>query len=314
MNNTRLSLRSPGALVLNEQDADTLLRLCDGDCALLYIYLLRSGGLLEEKTASDSLHMSIERLRLCADRLRREGLLSEGATVLPAPADELPEYSAEELSRRSAEDKNWAALVQETQRVMGKVLNRPDLNTLFGIYDRLGMDAETIMLLINRVAEDLRRRYGEGRLPTMHAIEREAFAWARREILTPESALEYLSAQDRSREKQQRILSLIQLRDRMPSPSERAYLESWAAMDFGDDVYALAYDRMVSQIGKFNWKYMNSILLSWQEKGLKTVAEIEKGDGRQSRAKNSQKSRQTPEDEAWSDDLSLAEKLFNRKG
>ena len=150
----------------------------------------------------------------------------------------------------------------------------------------------------------------------MHAIEREAFAWARREILTPESALEYLSAQDRSREKQQRILSLIQLRDRMPSPSERAYLESWAAMDFGDDVYALAYDRMVSQIGKFNWKYMNSILLSWQEKGLKTVSEIEKGDVRTARSGSRKPTpTPTPQETPWEgDDLSAFMAMVNRKG
>ena len=299
--------------MLPAADAEALLRLSDGDCALLYLYLLRSGGVLDERAAAEALRMSDERLRLSADALRREGLLSESARVL-SPAEELPEYTAEELTQRSREDKNWSALLQETQRIMGKVLNRPELNTLFGIYDQLGMSTETIILLINRVAETLKKRYGEGRVPTMYAIQREAYAWAKREILTLDTAMAYLAELDRNQERERSILSIIQLHDRKPSPTERQYLESWAAMDLPDEVYALAYDRMVSQIGKFNWKYMNSILLSWQEKGLKTLAEIEKGDVRTTRS-GGRKAPAKPQDVPWEgDDLSRAEQMFKKKG
>lgn len=312
MNNTQFSLRTPEALVLPAADAEALIRLSDGDCALLYLHILRAGGILDEKAAAEALRMGDERLRLAADRLRREGLLAESARVL-APAEELPEYTAEELTGRSREDKNWSALLQETQRVMGKILNRSELNTLFGVYDRLGMSTEAIILLINRVAEDLRRRYGEGRQPTMYAIEREAFAWARLEILTLDDAMAYVERQDRSREKESRILDIIQIRDRKPGASERKYLESWAAMDLPDEVYALAYDRMTANIGKFSWPYMNKILLDWQEKGLKTVAEIEKGDVRSSRARP-RKGSDVPESSWQGDDLSLAEQKFGKKG
>ena len=312
MNNTQFSLRTPEALVLPAADAEALIRLSDGDCALLYLYLLRSGGILDEKAAPETLRMSAERLRLAAERLRKEGLLSESARVL-SPAEELPEYTAEELTERSREDKNWSALLQEAQKLMGKHLNRGEMNTLYGIYDRLGMSTETILLLINRVAENLKRRYGEGRSPTMYAIEREAFAWAKREILTLDTAMEYLSELDAREEKEKSILSIVQLYDRKPSPTERKYLEDWAAMNLPDEVYALAYDRMVTQIGKFNWKYMNSILLAWQQKGLKTVAEIEKGDVRTTRS--GKKPAAAPRDRAWEDDdLALAEQLFGKKG
>ena len=73
---------------------------------------------------------------------------------------------------------------------MGHALSGADMKTLFGIYDRLGMPSEVIMLLINHVADRLRRRYGEGRLPTMHAVQQEAFRWAREEIFTAEQAEE----------------------------------------------------------------------------------------------------------------------------
>lgn len=316
MNNTQFSLRSAQALVLPAVDADALLRLGDGDCALLYLYLLRAGGVLDESAAVSTLCISQERLRLSADKLRREGLLGESTQVL-APAEELPEYTAEELTARSREDKSWSALLQETQRIMGKVLNRPELNTLFGIYDRLGMSTETIILLINRVSENLHRRYGEGRAPTMYAIEREAYAWARRDILTLDSAMEYLALLDRNAQREASILSIIQLGDRKPSSSERKFLESWSAMGFPTEVYELAYDRMVSQIGKFSWKYMNSILQSWQEKNLKTVAEIETGDVRATNARNNSRRKDKPvttNATTEGDDLQAFINMVNKKG
>lgn len=314
MNNTTYSLRAPEALLLPPSDADTLIRLSDGDCALLYLYLLRSGGTLVEKAASEALRMSAERLRLAADRLRAEGLLSSGPKAL-TPADELPEYTSEELVARSKEDKNWRALLDETQKLMGKALSRPELNTLFGIYDTLGMSVETIILLINYLTERLRKRYGEGRSPTVYAIQQEAYVWARKGILSLDSAMEYLSELDRNEEREKDILEIIQLRDRKPSPSERQYLDNWTAMGFPANVYALAYDRMVSQIGKFNWKYMNSILVSWQQKGLKTVSDIEKGDAKRSDHRSGKSRIGEKADVSWAgDDLSLAEQMFGKKG
>ncbi len=313
MNNTKFSLRTPEALLLPAADADTLLRLSDGDCALLYLYLLRAGGVPDEKAAAEALRMSVERLRLAADRLRKEGLLGESAPALE-PADETQEYTAEELLARSREDRNWSALLQETERIMGKHLSRQEMNTLYDIYQRLGMSTETIIFLINYLLERYRKRYGEGRVPTLYAIQKEAFAWARLEVLTLDDAEAYVAKLERSREKEQSILDIIQLRDRKPSPSERQYLESWAAMNLGDEVYALAYDRMVSQIGKFNWKYMNSILLAWQEKGLKTVAEIEKGDVRGGRAAAHKPRSDSPESPWTGDDLSSFMEMVNRKG
>ncbi len=317
MNNTKFSLRTADALILPAADADALLRLADGDCALLYLHLLRSGGVLEEKAAVESLRISPERLRLAADKLRREGLLGESAKIL-APAEELPEYTAEELAVRSREDKNWSALLQETQRIMGKVLNRPELNTLYGIYDRLGMSTETIILLINRVAENLRRRHGEGRSPTMYAIEREAYAWARREILTLDAAMAYLEELDRHEAREKTLMNIVPLGDRKPSSTERHFLESWSAMGFPTEVYELAYDRTVSQIGKFHWKYMDTILRSWQEKKLNSVAEIEKGDTRASGGRSSFRrgngAQSPPEDTgAERDDLAAFMEMLRKK-
>ena len=313
MEEKRYRLSGPAALSVPLADADRLLALGDGECALLYLYILRCGGALSLGAAARALGRTEAELGEAAARLGRAGLLLEDERRL-APADELPEYRAEDIVRRSREDPAFRDLVSEAQRVLGHSLSGADLKTLFGVYDRLGMPAEVIMLVIHRCAETARRRYGEGRLPTMRAIEKEAYLWANREILTARQAEEYLEGLDRRDEAEDRLRALLQFRDRTPTPTERKYMDAWLAMGFGIEAMALAYDRTVVSTGKLSWAYMDRILRSWQEKGLHTPEEIEKGDSRAPARPAAGTVRRERVPAAGGDDLERLERLLGHKG
>lgn len=270
-------LLGTAALSLPASDADKLLALGDGECALLYLHMLRSGGTLMTALAARDLGKPEDTIRALADRLRRAGIGSWEEPPLPE-AEKLPEYTAADISRRAQEDSAFRGLLLETQRVLGHALSSADLKTLFGIHDHLGMAPECVMLLINYEAEALRRKYGEGRLPTMHRIEQGAYRWARMEILTAEQAEEYIARETKRSEELEKARTALNITDRSLSPTERNYLEGWIGQGFGADVISLAYDRTVTRTGKLAWAYMNSILRSWAEKGLFTVEAVEKGD------------------------------------
>ena len=280
MNEKKFYLPGADALSVPAATADALLSLRDGDCALLYLYILRSGGTLDEKQAARDLGRAEEAVRAAAEALGRAGLLRRGDGRALPPADELPEYSVRDILVRSEGDPSFRALVAEAQRVLGHALSGADLKTLFGVYDRLGMPGDVIMLMINHVAAQLRRRYGEGRLPTMHAVEKEAFRWANREIFTAEQAESYMAEADRREQEEDKLRRLLQISDRRPTKTERDYMDAWLAMGYGCDALALAYDRTVVRTGRLNWSYMDKIVRSWYEKGLFTPEEIEKGDAR----------------------------------
>ena len=243
------------------ETADKLITSGDGDCALLYIYLMRRGG-ASAGGLCRALGFSRGRLSAAADRLRALGLLSGGE--LREGGEALPEYSAEEIVRRSGEDEGFKAVLAECEAVLGHTLTGADTRVLFGIYDYLGLPTDVIMVLLHHCAEECRRRYGPGRVPTLRQIEKEAYVWVNREITTFEQAEEYIRARG--------------LRDRQLSPSERKYLEGWLALGFTPEAIELAYDRTVTNTGALKWNYMDSIMRSWHEKGLHGVEEIEKGD------------------------------------
>jgi len=278
---------SPG-LTLPRCDADRLLCAADGTCALLYIYLLRSGGEISVAQTARELRLTEKEVRDTVERLRALRLITEesagpqpaaGAPVLAAP-DELPEYTAEEIARRTDGDPAFRGLVVETQRILGRMLSGSELRILFGICDHLGLPPGVVLLLINHCAQTARERYGEGRAPTLRAIEKEAYIWANREIMTLEQAEEYLRELAARKESGARLRHILQMHGREPSPSERKYMDSWLDMGFSPEALAIAYDRTVVSTGKLTWKYMDSIVKSWHSKGLHTPAEIERGDAR----------------------------------
>jgi len=279
MDEKRYRLHAGGALSISSQDADRLLALHDGEGALLYLYILRAGGELRLGEAAQALGRTEAQILAAVEALDRAGLLTAVGGALP-PAEELPEYSAEDILRRSRADAAFQALVAEAQRVLGHALSGADLKTLFGIYDRLGMPGDVVMLLINHCADALRRRYGEGRLPTMRTVEKEAFRWANREIFTLEQAEAFIAEAERREAEGEKVRRALQISDRAPTPTERKYLDSWLSMGYGSEALALAYDRTVVGTGRLAWAYMDKIVRSWYEKGLFTVEEIEKGDGR----------------------------------
>ena len=276
------SYRLPGAPVFSvpAADAERLVALGDGEAALLYIYILQSGGELSVARAAGALNRSEEAVRRSVAQLGRAGILSESEGKLPQPADDPPEYTAGDIVRRSREDGTFQALVAEAQQVLGHSLSTPDLKTLFGIYDRLGMPPDVIMLLFHHCAERLRRRYGEGRLPTMRTVEKEAIHWVNREILTLEQAEEYLAALSRREQESFRVREAMGVQHRDLTPTEQKYLDGWLELGYRADTLAIAYDRTVVSTGKLAWAYMNKIVQDWYSKGLFTPEDIEARDSR----------------------------------
>ena len=267
---------------LPASDADKLLAAADGGCALLYIYLLRRGRSPDGEICR-ALGMSRRALAAAAAKLRTMGLLS-GESGADAPADALPEYTAEEIVRRSGGDGAFGEALAECERVLGHALSGADTRTLFGIYDFLGLPVDVIMLLLNHCAGECRRRYGPGRVPTMRQIEREAYDWANREIMTLEQAEEHIRAEDARRESVERLRASFGIQNRKLAPGERRYLESWLDLGFGVEAIELAYDRTVTNTGQLKWAYMDSIIRSWHDKGLRTPEEIELKDSPRRRA------------------------------
>ena len=283
--------------LISQASADRLIAAHDGDVALLYIYLQRTDGDLEG--AARELCRTMGEIEAAHEKLLRMGLIGTAPapshvptvpTELPheerkqetklPPAEELPEYRAEDIVRRSKEDDAFAAIVAEAQKVLGHVLSSSDLKRLFGIYDYLALPPEVVLELLNYCVSISCSPSGEGRRPSMRFIEKEAYAWVHMEIFTLEQAEEYIQKSQLRRGDIGKISEALGIRGRALTPSEQRFICSWLDMGFTLDAIELAYDRTVTNTGALKWGYMNKILQTWHEKKLHTPAEIEANDPR----------------------------------
>lgn len=275
---------------ISDADLDKLIAAHDGDVALLWLYRQRFGALDAEKAAHD-LCRTLQEIRAAEEKLRRMELFAASAPtsqpaaavpVSPAPlpepdaVQELPQYSSDEISRRSRGNSALDAIYAEAAQVMGRALGGNDLRVLFGIYDHLGLPPEVILELLHFCEELCQWKYGDSRRPTPRFLEKEAYSWANREILTLEQAEEYI------RFRRSRHGDLGSLRERLHlqelSPTQEKELNAWLDQGFREDAIVIAADRTVTNTGSLKWNYLRKILQSWQEKGLFTPALIEEKD------------------------------------
>ena len=264
----------------------------DGDVALLWL-CLRCNPAASVEDAARMLCRTRAQIEEALEKLQRMDLaerpvspVSKPASPVPAPsagpslklppADELPDYSSRDITERSRSDPRFGALVDEAQRVFGRVLSTSDMKKLFGIYDYLALPPEVIMMLLNYCMG----LYPTGSPPSMRQIEKEAYVWANREILTIDQAEVYIAESARQREKLSQTAKVLGITGRKLAPTERKFITAWIEMGFDEEMIALAHDRTVTNTGGLKWGYMNGILKSWHEKGLHTPADVRSKDTR----------------------------------
>ena len=276
MDDAKLKLTPAEVLAVPVNVADGLIRAGDGHAALLYLHILRHGGELDQTAAVRELSLSRQAVGLAAETLCRLGILSGGSA--PLPAQELPEYEAKDVVRRSAEDPEFLGLLETVQQNLGRVLSTADVKKLFGIYDQLAMPLDLIALLVQHCKEEHESRYGAEKNLGFAFIEKEAYAWFNREIVTHEQAEEWLAEKERRKTVMGQLRRELGIQNRQLTPTEQKYLGEWMELGFGPEAILLAADRTVTNTGELRWRYMNSIVQSWHKKGLHTVSEIQQGD------------------------------------
>lgn len=273
----------PGNILsLTGAAADRLLKSGSGDAALLYLYLLRSGGTFSPGGARHTLGWADERVRTAFDALVSLGLADGQTETAPAPQkpepDEPPAYTAADIARELEGGGTFPHVVAEVQRQLGKMLSTADLQILYSLYDYLALPAEVIFLLTTWCVEESERKYGPGRKPRLSQIRKEGFIWRRLGVDTAEAADAHMRALSALHTRERAILPLLGISGRAPVEGERRYISAWVDMGFDDEAIRLAYEKTVLKKQSLNWAYMNSILKSWHQKNLHTLEQVEAGD------------------------------------
>ena len=275
---------SPDTVAMSASTADRLIRRGSGDAALLYLYLLRSGGRYDRRAAGEALGWNVAQLSSALAHLEELGLIQgrhEDPEAAPDPDPECaPTYSSEDITGElSAPDSPFPALVDEVEHLLGRKCSVTDLRILLELYDHLSMPPEVLVLLTAHQLERVREKYGPGRRLRLSEVKAAAYRWKKAGIDTLDAADAHLKKLDYFRSQEGALLAAVGITGRQAVESERKYLRQWLDWGFPPEAVALAYEKTVLRTGNMRWPYCNGILKRWHQAGLHTPAAIAAAEG-----------------------------------
>lgn len=175
--------------------------------------------------------------------------------------------SHEQVAARCKESEELVHLFREVQLALGKTVGYEGQATLLMMHDTYGLPIEVILMAVE---------YAVSKNKTGFAyIGRIGKTWSENEIDTIEAAEQYILEHDEINEVWNKLRSLTEINNINPTEKQHRYLVCWVK-EYGYDVNIIyqAYEESVNNTGKFNMPYMDKIIRTWHEFGVKTVVDI----------------------------------------
>lgn len=183
-------------------------------------------------------------------------------------ADELPKYTTEELATLLEQRKDAAQLVDECQKILGKIFNTHEVNIVLGLGDYLGLDGSYILTLCDYCVSIGKK--------SLRYIEKKAFGLYDEGITTAEALIAHIEKLNKLFSFEGQIRKLYGMKDRELTTREKKFIEKWVmTFGYGMDVIKKAYEKNADATTDPTPAYTNAILERWNKEGLKTLAEIE---------------------------------------
>lgn len=175
-----------------------------------------------------------------------------------------PSYKSAEIDAASEKNQVLSGMFYQAESILGHLLSGNEIELLYSFYDWLGLPCEVIVMLLSYAAK--RGKTGKRYLETV------AIDWADKGIDTFDKAEEYIKELEKINSNEHKICAILGIYDRALTQTEKKYIHSWTAdLKINPELVSLAYDKTVENTGKLSWAYMNKILVSWHDEGIKDI-------------------------------------------
>lgn len=252
-----------------EESLAVLAQIKEPDCALLYAVLYARGGRFTPGEAAAHLEWPEDRLERAIQMLQVFDLVRSGEKP-PVREKTLADPGELLLCRRG--DRAFAGICDYFEQCKGRQMTQREMSILLEVYQTLNLPANVLGLLMGWCQES-----GHFSIQT---LEREAYQWHNKGIVTFEQADAHLKALRQWHSYEAGVLRLLGQTGRGATETQRNYISQWNAWGVTKELLELAYDRTVIRCGRLNWKYLHSILSSWHKQRFKTRKDVEAGDKR----------------------------------
>ena len=257
------------APLANEEQLKVLLSLCGSPTYLsdLEPYFT---------TLSQRLDISINSIKECIAFWAKNDILSvEGldvATENAVEADNLsqnrePSYTGAQILAFVERNKDFRALCNECEAVLGKSFTAQDYKNIQLLKDNFKFSDEYILLLLEHCAEIDKANWAYIRKTASNLYDEGVFSYSKLE--------EHFAARRNKRSLEYKVRKLLGIGEREFTKNEKSFIEKWIGNKTPIEILTKAYEITIEKTGKFSYSYMNKILDNWQIAGIKTVEDVE---------------------------------------
>ena len=173
-----------------------------------------------------------------------------------------------EATDRMAQSAEVDHLVKKTEEILDMRNNTALITGMVMLYDWINMSVDTLLMIVHFC-----KSIG---ILNMRGIEKICCEFADRGAETHEEVEKLIQSKSKSHKNQNAVRSVFGIGGRALSIAEKEFIDSWFFdLGYTIDFIDLAYNRTIDNIGEMRFKYTNQILVSWHEKGIKTIEEAQ---------------------------------------
>lgn len=184
-------------------------------------------------------------------------------------------YDSQILSVAVEKDKDFRNICDLVGEQLGRLLNKNDYNSLFYLYDYVGLPADLICGIAEYCTQE--KKF------SMQYMMKTALGMYDDGIDCYDKLEEYLAQREKSKTNIGKLRKICGMGDRELSPKESEFVTKWFTQwDMSFELVKYSYEKTVDATGKVQFAYMNSILKSWYESGYKTLEDIKLGEKKDS--------------------------------
>lgn len=177
--------------------------------------------------------------------------------------------SHEQIAARLQECKEFSGLFAEAQATLGKTIGYDGQSVLIMMHDSYGLPFEVILMAVEYSVSQNKTGFS--------SIAKLGKYWSEQGIDNLEAVMEYIEEHNVVNETWNKLRSLTDISNRVPTSKQRGYLVAWVKeYGYDENIIYYAYEESIDRTGKMSMPYMDKIIRNWYERGVKTPMDIQR--------------------------------------
>lgn len=240
----------------------------DVEDAMLYWHergvIMKNGETVNFTASENSNDVSKPSKTVAAEVERPVSMTEEKKQVSELP---LLRPSHEQIAARCNECTEFRELFSEAQQKLGKTIGYDGQSILIMLHDSYGLPVEVILMLLEYAVSQGKRGF--------KYIANLGKQWSEKEIDTYEAAEQYIQQQSGTNALWREFRALTGVKNANPTTKQRRFFNAWRT-EYGFDAQMIymAYEISVDNTEEMSLEYMDKVLKTWHEKGVKTPMDV----------------------------------------